>query len=78
MGEPKDFPSHLRTDTLLQLWMGLAQFSMGFSFLAIIFVKEDSATNLMGGVVARVGDIVYDASVRGRLQQIRAEMAGRD
>lgn len=32
--------------------------------------------NLIGGVVARVGSTVYDSSVRGQLQDLRARLAG--
>jgi F-type H+-transporting ATPase subunit delta len=37
-------------------------------------LAETVDKDLMGGVVARMGDIVYDASIRGRLRQIREEM----
>lgn len=38
-------------------------------------LEEEVDPDLLGGVVARVGDVVYDASVKGRLRQIREEMA---
>lgn len=33
---------------------------------------------LLGGAIARVGDLVYDGSLRSRLDQLRAELTGRD
>lgn len=37
-------------------------------------LNEEVDESLLGGVLARVGDTVYDASLRGRLRQIREEM----
>jgi len=38
--------------------------------------KVDSA--LLGGAIARVGDLVFDGSLRSRLNQLRADLTGRD
>lgn len=38
--------------------------------------KVDPA--LLGGAIARVGDLVYDGSLRSRLNQLRADLIGRD
>ena len=35
-----------------------------------------TASNLIGGVVTRIGSTVYDGSVRNQLQQIKERMAG--
>jgi len=39
-------------------------------------LTESLDPGLLGGVLARIGDKVYDASVQGRLRQIREEMEG--
>jgi F-type H+-transporting ATPase subunit delta len=39
-------------------------------------VKFSQDTTLLGGVVARVGSTVYDGSVRGQLERLRAKLAG--
>ena len=36
----------------------------------------DQDASLLGGVVVRVGSTIYDGSVKGRLEKIRAQIAG--
>jgi F-type H+-transporting ATPase subunit delta len=39
-------------------------------------LKFTTDPELIGGVVARVGSVVYDGSVRGQLEQLRGKLAG--
>ena len=38
--------------------------------------QYDVAPDLLGGFVVRVGSTVYDGSLRGQLERLRARMAG--
>jgi F-type H+-transporting ATPase subunit delta len=39
-----------------------------------IEINETVDTSLIGGIAVRIGDRLYDASVRGRLERLRARL----
>ncbi len=42
----------------------------------VIQVSYARETDLIGGVLVRMGSTIYDGSVRGQLQRIKQEIAG--
>ena len=42
----------------------------------LVEIREIVDESLIGGISVRIGDVLYDASVRGRLERLRERLAG--